>query len=66
MWDPAQVANGQGVNAYDPIITHLADLAKAYGKPVLLINGDSHVYRVDQPMRPASRITGSIPPRSAT
>jgi hypothetical protein len=53
MWDPAQVANGQGLDAYDPIITHLADLVKAYGKPVLLINGDSHAYHVDQPMRPS-------------
>ena len=61
MWDPAQVANGEGVNAYDPVITHLADLVKAYGKPVLLINGDSHVYNVDHPMEPSSPYYGFHP-----
>jgi hypothetical protein len=54
MWDPAQVANGEGLDAYDPVVTHLADLVKDYGKPVLLINGDSHVYNVDHPMESSS------------
>lgn len=50
MWDPAQVANGEGLDQYDGFVRHLAALARAFGRPVLLINGDSHVYGSDNPL----------------
>ena len=48
MWDPekgsAHVAN------YKPFVDTIAAHASAFGKPVLLFNGDSHVYRSDNPL----------------
>jgi Calcineurin-like phosphoesterase len=48
MWDPekgsAHVAN------YKPFINSIAAHAAAFHKPVLLFNGDSHVYRSDNPL----------------
>jgi hypothetical protein len=56
MWDldgnPAtHIAN------YEPFIAKLADFATAFGKPVLLINGDSHLYRSDNPLMPGQSCT---------
>jgi hypothetical protein len=49
MWDldgnvPAHIAN------YEPFIARIAALSTDFGKPVLLINGDSHKYRSDNPL----------------
>ncbi len=49
MWDfdgnvASHVAN------YKPYVARIAELTKAYGKPVLLLNGDSHTYRSDNPL----------------
>jgi hypothetical protein len=51
MWDLdgtgpslAHIAN------YEPFIAKIAALAADYGKPVLMINGDSHKYRSDNPL----------------
>jgi hypothetical protein len=57
MWDldgkdVSHVAN------YEPIVSSLATHTLAYGKPVLLLNGDSHVYRSDNPLQDASSCTG--------
>jgi hypothetical protein len=53
MWDldgaaPAHIA------AYRQFIDSIAARAKAYGKPVLLVNGDSHTYRSDNPLQPGA------------
>jgi hypothetical protein len=40
---------------------HLAGLVTAYGKPVLLINGDSHNYELDHPMDTTSPYYGFHP-----
>lgn len=52
MWDLdgtgpslAHIAN------YEPFIAKIAALTKAFGKPVLLVNGDSHRYRSDNPLQ---------------
>ncbi len=49
MWDtndaPAHQTN------YEPIIAAMASNADAYGKPVLYLNGDSHVYRSENPLQ---------------
>ncbi|MEV4558442.1 hypothetical protein AB0K51_15840 [Kitasatospora sp. NPDC049285] len=57
MWDldgktAAHVAN------YEPIISSLASHTTAFGKPVLLLMGDSHVYRSDDPLTQGSACTG--------
>jgi hypothetical protein len=49
MWDldgkaPSHVAG------YEPFVASIAAHTTAFGKPVLLFNGDSHVYRSDNPL----------------
>jgi hypothetical protein len=52
MWDPEKgVAHQTG---YDTIITALKIGVKGFAKPVLMFNGDSHVYRSDNPMSPTA------------
>jgi hypothetical protein len=48
MWDPEKGAAHQV--GYAPIVASLASLTASFGKPVLMINGDSHVYRSDNPL----------------
>ncbi len=61
MWDPdALVAGGDGLDAYKSIVQTLADLSIRFGRPVLLINGDSHLFQVDQPLANPSSATGVI------
>jgi hypothetical protein len=50
MWDldgkaPTHIAN------YKPFIDSIATQTLAFGKPVLLFNGDSHMYRSDNPLQ---------------
>ena len=50
MWD----ADGKPVahlSQYKQFIDRIAANTKAFGKPVLLINGDSHIYRSDNPLK---------------
>ena len=56
MWDTEAALTN-----YTPLVTELADRAVEFGKPVLLINGDSHRYKVDQPLADPSSATGMIP-----
>jgi hypothetical protein len=53
MWDVADLVADHQSN-YEPIIFAMADNAMRYGKPVLYFNGDSHVYRSDNPLLPNS------------
>jgi hypothetical protein len=52
MWDTADTPSHQ--NLYDPIVQAMADNTTAFGKPVLYLNGDSHVYRSDNPLQQGS------------
>jgi hypothetical protein len=52
MWD----LDGTGpslthIANYEPFIAKIAVLTKTFNKPVLLINGDSHKYRSDNPLQ---------------
>jgi hypothetical protein len=38
------------INQYKQFIDRIASLTRAFGKPVLLFNGDSHTYRSDNPL----------------
>jgi len=58
MWDMdsnSSIVNGQNhIYGYKPFIDQIAANTKSFGKPVLLMNGDSHVYRVDNPLKKGS------------
>jgi hypothetical protein len=61
MWDPeALLPGGDGLNNYDAFVQALANHAIAFGRPVLLLNGDSHLYGADQPLADATSATGMI------
>jgi calcineurin-like phosphoesterase family protein len=49
MWD-----NTAALSGFDPFVQQIGNLAVSYGKPVLLLEGDSHMFRVDQPFTAAS------------
>jgi hypothetical protein len=52
MWDLDGTLPSAGhIAKYEPFIAKIAQLTKAFGKPVLLINGDSHHYRSDNPLQ---------------
>jgi hypothetical protein len=48
MWDPEKGAAHQA--GYEPIVQSVASHATGFGGPVLMFNGDSHVYRSDNPL----------------
>ena len=60
MWDldgntPAHLSG------YEPFVASIASHTADFGKPVLLINGDSHVYRSDNPLSPSAGCTTEAP-----
>lgn len=51
MWDVDGAKTGaKHLTEYKKYIDRIAAFAKSFGKPVLLINGDSHIYRTDNPL----------------
>jgi hypothetical protein len=62
MWDPAALvsAGGSGLDQYTPFVQELADLSVNFGGPVLLLNGDTHVYFEDRPLANPASNTGVI------
>lgn len=51
MWDVDEAPTGAAhVSGYKPYIDKIAEGAKAYGLPVLMVVGDSHTYRSDNPL----------------
>jgi len=48
------------LDQYTPFVKQLADLTLQFGKPVLLLNGDSHVYLTDKPLADPASTTGLI------
>ena len=55
MWDPSAVAAGQ-TTAFVPIVEEIARQARAFGRPVLLVNGDSHLFTQDAPLATVSPV----------
>jgi hypothetical protein len=47
MWDPEKGAAHQA--GYEPLVKSVAEHTVAFGRPVLMLNGDSHVYLSDNP-----------------
>jgi hypothetical protein len=61
MWDPAALLpGGDGLGAYTGFVQELAVQSLKFGKPVLLFNGDSHVFGVDKPLADSGSPTGVI------
>ena len=61
MFDPAALLPGaDGLDKYTPFVQALANLTVQFGKPVLLLNGDSHVYETDRPLADPTSATGKI------
>ncbi len=57
MWDLDGKTSAHLTN-YEPLIASIAQHTTRFGRPVLLINGDSHVYRSDDPLAPGSACSG--------
>jgi hypothetical protein len=49
MWDTTDDPAHQ--SKFEPLIAEIAARTTAFGKPVLLVNGDSHIYRSDNPLQ---------------
>ena len=62
MWPDA--ATEIETSGFDPIVAKLARRARAFGRPVLVLQGDSHEYKADRPLRdgsPAHGVTTQAP-----
>ncbi|NEA58330.1 hypothetical protein G3I60_30300 [Streptomyces sp. SID13666] len=57
MWD-VDGKTADHVANYEPVVSSLARHTAAFGKPVLLLVGDSHVYRSDNPLTQGAPCTG--------
>jgi len=53
MWDPAEPT----LNGFDNLVQQIGTLSAAFGRPVLLLEGDSHVWRIDAPFTPGAVVT---------
>ena len=60
MWDQDSVSKAH-LTQYKPLIDKIAQNTTAFGKPVLLINGDSHNYRSDNPLVPGASCVVEAP-----
>lgn len=58
MFDAFSVANNIPLNAFDSIVQRIAELATAFGKPVLLLEGDSHFFIADKPIEMGNPLHG--------
>jgi len=55
MWDSTAA-----LSAYQPLVFQLGDLSLHFGRPVLLVNGDSHLFEVDNPLASPGSVIGQI------
>lgn len=53
MWDPAEPT----LSGFDQLVEQIGTLAAAFGRPVLLLEGDSHVWRIDAPFTTGAVVT---------
>ncbi len=58
MWDPAETI--ATLDGYDALVQQLGTLAAQFGKPVLLIMGDSHKFNVDNPYSAGASVARSL------
>jgi hypothetical protein len=60
MWDPALGADPAQSDHFIPIVQALAARSLEWERPVLLINGDSHVFEADHPMSDPSTAQNQV------
>jgi hypothetical protein len=61
VWDPeAAAAGGAGLDKYTPLVQKLASLTLQFRRPVLLLNGDTHLYLTEKPLADPTSATGII------
>ncbi|MBI2799209.1 MAG: metallophosphoesterase [Gammaproteobacteria bacterium] len=62
LWDPEALPQngGQGLDGYTAFVQRLADLSTQFGRPVLLLNGDTHAFRDERPLADPASATGLI------
>jgi Calcineurin-like phosphoesterase len=61
MWDPEAAAiGGAGLDQYKPFVRELATRSLHFRRPVLLLNGDTHLFLVDRPLANPGSTTGQI------
>lgn len=61
VWDPeALAAGGAGLDKYTPLVQKLASLTLQFRRPVLLLNGDTHLYLTQKPLADPTSPTGII------
>ena len=61
MWDRAALlSGGDGLDKYTRFVQKLADLSVQFDRPILLLNGDSHLYETDQPLADPTSLSGLI------
>ena len=48
-------------NAYEPFVSTVEQEAAQFGRPVLLVHGDGHIYIVDHPLRPPNLTRMEVP-----
>jgi hypothetical protein len=65
MWDPDGKAVSHLSN-YEPFIASIAGLAQAFDRPVLLLEGDSHHYRSDNPFKQGEECAFEAPTGTGT
>jgi hypothetical protein len=58
MWDISGGGDPNHLTNYKPYVDSIAAHTTAFGHPVLLLNGDSHVYRSDNPLVPGAPCAG--------
>jgi hypothetical protein len=61
MWDGTLLNRSTTIDGYDELVTQIGTLAARFKKPVLLIEGDSHIFRVDAPFTASSPLFGLHP-----
>jgi hypothetical protein len=61
LWDPEALApGGAGLGNYTPFVQALAAHSLKFKRPVLLLNGDTHLYFSDQPLADPASVTGKV------
>jgi len=53
MWDPAEPT----LDGFDKLVEQIGTLSAGFGHPVLLLEGDSHVWRIDAPFTTGAVVT---------
>ena len=52
MWDAENLGDNPRLSQYAPYVDIIARRTAEFGKPVLVVNGDTHLYQSDNPLMP--------------